>query len=141
MAGGLSVAECCAELGIAYPTWTNWIERYPEFREAVEIGFTLSQAWWESQGRRNLTNKEFNNPLYSLVMSHRFNYVKNVSGSININQTQTRRVEVCLDTSPDRRAEVLRVLQESGALKLPEFTRPADEIMVPAKPVTDPEDD
>lgn len=141
MANGMSVAECCAQLGISYGTWRNWLERYPEFCEAVEIGFTLCQAWWESKGRTNLLNKDFNNPLYSLVMGHRFGYVKQLSGTLNINSTQTKRLEVSLDASPDRRCEVLRVLQESGALKLPEFSEPTRTQLAPSEPDLNPLED
>lgn len=62
MRDGASKLEVCAELGIRFPTFQDYQQRYPEFREAVEYGQMLSQAWWEKQGRLGAIGKVPINP-------------------------------------------------------------------------------
>jgi hypothetical protein len=38
----------------------------------VDLGRTFSEAWWYSQSRLNLTNKEFKDSLWSTNMKARF---------------------------------------------------------------------
>ena len=76
MAEGASKVELCAELGIDYQTFLDWqnpkkSNHVPEFLESVKKGEELSEAWWLRQGRKNLTNKEFNPTLWYMNMKNR----------------------------------------------------------------------
>lgn len=72
-AEGYSVVEMAAEIGVARATLeTNWPAAHPEFLEAFTHARQLSQAWWEGQGRKNLTADKFQAQLYSRSMAARF---------------------------------------------------------------------
>lgn len=70
---GYSVVEMCAEIGVARMTLeTHWPAAHPEFLAAFTQARELSQAWWETQGRQNLTADKFQANLYSRSMAARF---------------------------------------------------------------------
>ncbi|MBB4857002.1 antirestriction protein [Novosphingobium chloroacetimidivorans] len=70
---GCSVVEMAAEIGVSRATLeANWPAAHPEFLEALEEARDLSQAWWEKQGRMNLTADKFQASLYSRSMAARF---------------------------------------------------------------------
>lgn len=70
---GMSVVEMAAEIGVSRNTMeTNWRNAHPEFMEAMETALGFSQAWWERQGRENLTADKFQASLYSRSMAARF---------------------------------------------------------------------
>jgi hypothetical protein len=72
-AEGCSVVEMAAEIGVARNTLeTLWPEAHPEFMEALGAARLRSQAWWESQGRKNLATQGFQSSLYSRSMAARF---------------------------------------------------------------------
>jgi hypothetical protein len=72
-AQGFSVVEMAAHIGVARATIeTNWPAANPAFLEAFTRARELSQAWWETQGRTNLTADKFQANLYGRSMAARF---------------------------------------------------------------------
>jgi len=70
---GMSVIEMCAELSLGRTTLErDWPSAHPEFSQAFTHAMELSQAWWETQGRTNLTADRFQASLYSRSMAARF---------------------------------------------------------------------
>lgn len=70
---GYSVVEMAADIGVHRNTLeTNWPAAHPTFMEAFTYARGLSQAWWETQGRKNLTADKFQAQLYSRSMAARF---------------------------------------------------------------------
>jgi hypothetical protein len=70
---GMSVVEMAADIGVSRNTLeTNWPKAHPQFMEALEEARDLAQAWWERQGRENLTTGGFQSALYSRSMAARF---------------------------------------------------------------------
>lgn len=55
------------------------------FAQLVEFGRTLSQAFWEGQFRKNLTNKQFNTPLLAFYMKNKFGWADKTE-SVNSNE-------------------------------------------------------
>ena len=53
-----------------------------DFRELVDFGRLLSHAWWESQGRINLRNKQFNAALWTINMKNRFGWSEKTEQSM-----------------------------------------------------------
>lgn len=69
---GYSRAEIAAELDINRDTLYRWQHEFPAFSDAVQRAMDLALAWWEKQGRSNLSSKDFNHGLYKQCMSGRF---------------------------------------------------------------------
>lgn len=70
---GYSVVEMAAEIGVSRNTLeTTWTAAHPAFLEAMGEARDRSQAWWEKQGRENLTADKFQASLYSRSMAARF---------------------------------------------------------------------
>ena len=74
MSQGASQKEVIALLGIGADLYYAFIKRESEFADAVKKGVELSEAWWERQGRLNLTNKSFNAVLWYMNMKNRFGW-------------------------------------------------------------------
>ena len=77
MAEGASKMAVAAALGINRRTLYLWIdsknEIYDDFKEAIEMGETLSQAWWEETGRKGMfAGSEFNTSSWIYNMKCRF---------------------------------------------------------------------
>ncbi len=70
---GYSVIEMAAEIGVSRSTLEDaWPAAHEEFSEAFTYARQHSQAWWEKQGRTNLTATTFQASLYSRSMAARF---------------------------------------------------------------------
>jgi hypothetical protein len=69
---GYSKAEIAAELEVERKTLDNWGNEYPEFLHAMTRARELSLAWWDSQGRNNICNRDFNANAYRLQVCNRF---------------------------------------------------------------------
>jgi len=74
MADGMSVTEVAAHIGVSKSTVYKWAEDRPAFSDALKEGMERCEAWWESQGRRNLHVKEFNHVLWYMNMKNRFGW-------------------------------------------------------------------
>lgn len=72
LAQGMAKIEVAAALGIRRVCLEEWIDKYPDFAEAMRHGLELSEAWWHKEGRENLKSDKFQTPLYKFNMSHRF---------------------------------------------------------------------
>ena len=92
---GGSDAEVAAFLRVTIKAFYKQMEDNAAFRELVEFGRTLSQAWWESQFRKNVTNKNFNSTLLTFYMKNKHGWADKVESSstsdnINVNLDELR---------------------------------------------------
>lgn len=71
---GMGVAEMSAEIGISRETFNAWRKSRPDFSDAVKEAVSLSQAWWEKQGRMATFGAidGFNATSYIFQMKNRF---------------------------------------------------------------------
>lgn len=79
MSEGASITELAPKLGISRDTIYDWTNkkspRYNEdFSYAIKEGISLSEAWWEAEGRSNLRNKDFSYTGWYMNMKNRFNW-------------------------------------------------------------------
>ena len=79
MKGGGSRREVCLDLSICYQTFLDWLNpaksnHQPDFLEAVKLGDSLCQAWWEKQGRIGTFGgiEGMNATMYQFNMKNRF---------------------------------------------------------------------
>jgi hypothetical protein len=90
---GYSFTEMAAHIGVAKATLHRWRDAHEEFRTALTHAMSLSQAWWETQARENLKNKEFNSNLWMKVVGNRFRdeYSDTGTGVTLINNIDARK--------------------------------------------------
>lgn len=81
---GASDVEICRLIGITKQTFDNYYSTNPSFKKFVEMGRTLSAAWWHSQGRLNLDNRAFNTSLWTFNMKNRFGWAEKSENSTAI---------------------------------------------------------
>lgn len=96
---GGSDAEVAAFLRVTIKVFYKQMEDNAAFRELVEFGRTLSQAWWESQFRKNVNNKNFNSTLLTFYMKNKHGWADKVESSsttdnvnVNLDELRTRAV-------------------------------------------------
>lgn len=92
---GAGDVEVAALLKVPLKKFQETCEQVPDFRRIVELGRTLSEAWWTSKGRLNLLTKEFNTALWNFNMKNRFNWrdkidtaESNASEPMNLDQAK-----------------------------------------------------
>lgn len=51
------------------------------FRDIVDIGRVMAQAYFLEEGRKNIRNNKFNTTLYGLIMKNRFGWAEKVDNS------------------------------------------------------------
>jgi hypothetical protein len=78
---GKTHAQISRDLNIGPRTFYDWVERYPEFKEAVEIAKFYEMAWWEDLLQRKLAASEsINGYIWARRMAARFkDYYSNAS--------------------------------------------------------------
>ena len=72
MKEGASKVEVMAELDISNNVFYKYVKEDKDFDDTIKKGETLSQGWWEKQGRINLDSKSFNHVLWYMNMKNRF---------------------------------------------------------------------
>jgi hypothetical protein len=68
---GASDAEVAAELKVTLKEFYKQMGENQVFAQIVDFGRTLSLAFWERLARKNVTNKQFNSPLFAFYMKNR----------------------------------------------------------------------
>lgn len=74
MSQGASLNEIMAFLNIAEKTLYRLMREEKEFFQSIKRGLRMSKGWWETNGRTNLQNKEFNSTLWYMNMKNRFGW-------------------------------------------------------------------
>lgn len=71
---GKSISAACVALDIQRSTFYKYIERCPDFAEAVEKGKNASQAFWEERGTAGIFGEidKFSATPWMFVMKNRF---------------------------------------------------------------------
>lgn len=121
---GGSDAEVAASLRVTIKAFYKNMEDNPAFKELVEFGRTLSQAWWESQFRKNVKNKNFNSTLLTFYMKNKHGWADKVESSstsdnlnVNLDELRTRaikEVEAFIKKNTPELTDAQRVLQQLG---------------------------
>lgn len=122
---GGSDAEVAASLRVTIKAFYKNMEDNPAFKELVEFGRTLSQAWWESQFRKNVKNKNFNSTLLTFYMKNKHGWADKMDTSatsdnlnVNLDELRTRaikEVEAFIKKNTPELTDAQRVMQQLGA--------------------------
>lgn len=95
MTDGQSFTSYCAKYKIPRKTAYRWLDKYPEFKEAKEIGEHESQTWWEDLGRKLAL--EGNSAVYIFNMKNRFGWADrrsvDVAGKIEHHRVEAPQIE------------------------------------------------
>lgn len=71
--GGADI-NVCAKLRCTMATFQKWYKENDAFRQTVDIGRTLSKAYWFDLGRQNISNKNFVASVYNFQMKNRYGW-------------------------------------------------------------------
>ena len=69
---GKSIAQMASHFDVARTTLLQWADTHTEFMTALSRAKEHAQAWWEDQAVNNLTNREFQSPIWKKSMEARF---------------------------------------------------------------------
>lgn len=86
---GYSDTEVAAAMNITTREFMRTINENAAFAKLIELGRTMSSAFWEGLARKNIANKSFNTPLYNFYMKNKFGWAdkletNNVSENTNM---------------------------------------------------------
>lgn len=98
---GKSKVEIAHELRVGRTTIQRWEAEHEDFRVAMAYAKDAEQAWWERQGRTNLTAQHFQSSMWSRSMAARF--PDDWRESKDMNLTGTLKVEEIRRTIVDPR--------------------------------------
>ena len=85
---GASDAEVAADLNITIKDYYKQLGENSTLATLVDLGRTLSQAFWEGQARKNIRNKQFNTPLWAFYMKNKFGWADKTE-AINLNDNSS----------------------------------------------------
>jgi hypothetical protein len=118
---GCLLSEIAATFGISVKTLSKWSTEHTDFAEAVDLGYTVSRAFWERLARENLFNRDFQVGLWATVMQNKFAWSKKLEGareSIDGGNKGDEDVRT-IDLTPDFRLEIAKLMIDTGLLPQP----------------------
>jgi len=86
-AEGMSDAEVMEILKMSRKEFERKLEKDPIFREWIEMGRTLSEAWWMRKGRTSIHDNKFNTNLWMFIAKNRFGWAEKVEQKGNESST------------------------------------------------------
>jgi len=84
MSKGYSKTRVAAKLGVHKATFYDWMEAHPEFLDAVRVGETLSEAWWEHEGQNALWIHKYNTNMFKWMTSNIHGWSEKQSQDIKV---------------------------------------------------------
>ena len=73
---GQTLVAFCAEVMVSKKTLYCWLEEHPKFKDAYELGMSLSEQYWLKMGEDNAGNPDFNYNHYAFQLGSRFGISK-----------------------------------------------------------------
>ncbi len=72
---GASDVEVAASLGLPKARFMEMYEENTGFQKVVDVGRTMSEAWWNQVARRNLLSKGWQGSTWAFNMKNRYNWM------------------------------------------------------------------
>lgn len=126
---GYSDAEVSAALRITIKEYYKTIKDNAAFAQLVDLGRTLSTAFWESQARKNLLTKGFNSSLYAFYMKNKYGWADKVETT-----STSENTNINLD---DMRTKITELVDKFVKQNTPEITDAKALFATPALGVSD----
>jgi hypothetical protein len=106
MKEGKSLSEVCAAIGIGRNRMMHWTEEHKEFRDSIDTGKALAQAWWEEVARKVATGdhgdhehlKKAHPGLIMFIMSRRYQDYFNKTTTMVTKEGQDGKTTVVFET-------------------------------------------
>lgn len=83
---GYADVEIMKLIGVTKEKFYELLSNDKQFKEFIEMGRVLSEAWWMEQGRTNLKVKQgerFDTALYTFFTKNRFGWADKIQNSIS----------------------------------------------------------
>jgi hypothetical protein len=112
--------EIAKHLGITIKRFNEMYDTNPQFTKFVDMGRTLSMAFWYGLGRRGTTMKGFNGQTWAFVMKNQFGWADKI-------ETATQQIEN--ENLDDLKSKLRKALQ-SLSKNSPELVDAVKEIAV-----------
>lgn len=87
---GKSVERFCRDIRIAKNTFYNWLKKYPELRDAFDLGRNDCEAYWEEWLVNRLESKDVNSNLVKLLMTNRFGWSDKQEHKVEVDDTTNK---------------------------------------------------
>jgi hypothetical protein len=81
---GMSIEEIGLELDCGYRTVYDWMEKHPDFAQAIKKGREFSHAWWLKEGRLALRDTKFSYTGWYMNMKNRFGWTDKQENSTTL---------------------------------------------------------
>lgn len=75
---GADDVEVASALGLSEQRYAQIYEENIQFKKIVDLGRTMSKAWWYAVSRRNLLSKGFQGTTWGMNMKNRFKWADKV---------------------------------------------------------------
>ena len=118
--------QVCKILHISKQTFETWLNQYPEFKKAYDLGMVACEAFWIEEGVRGLKKetKAFNFNQWNSFMTNVFKWTRSTGNSettnISIN-TQVNQYNKYTDTQ--LRSFLLGKLENSGVVQIEDINK------------------
>jgi hypothetical protein len=71
---GKSITQLARHLRVSKQSIYNWMDKYPEFLDALRMAQEWGQGYWEDRLEDMMTDRSANAPLVKLYFSNRFGW-------------------------------------------------------------------
>jgi hypothetical protein len=71
---GKSITQLARHLRVSKQSIYNWMDKYPEFLDALKMAQEWGQGYWEDRLEDMMTDRSANAPLVKLYFSNRFGW-------------------------------------------------------------------
>ena len=84
-----SICDFCVVVKIGRSTFYEWIDKFPEFKQAWILGKEITEAWLTQEGISGMRAEKFNATVWSILMRNKCSYVEHRKVGIDFSSCKT----------------------------------------------------